>query len=59
MSTRKEALAEAVTAYEKRFGAISARELANQARADRESAIVVRGSGGRSSKRKTRARGTT
>jgi hypothetical protein len=53
------ALAEAVTAYEKRFGAISARELANQARADRESAIVVRGSGVRSSKRKTRARGTT
>ena len=37
------ALAEAVAAYEKGFGAISDRELADQARTDRESAIVVRG----------------
>jgi hypothetical protein len=38
------ALAEAIHAYEEEFGEISARELADQARADRESAIVVRGS---------------
>ena len=37
------ALAEAVAAYEKKHGAISVQELAEQARADRESAIVVRG----------------
>lgn len=40
---RLAALAQAVAAYEERFGAISARELADQARADRESAVVVRG----------------
>ncbi|HUF71885.1 MAG TPA: hypothetical protein VMR74_03185 [Gammaproteobacteria bacterium] len=40
---RLAALAEAVAAYEKKHGTISARELAEQARADRESAIVVRG----------------
>ena len=33
------ALAEAVTEYEERFGVISAQELADQARADRESAV--------------------
>src|SRR5512143_1108352 len=41
---RLAALAEAVAAYEKKFGAISARELADQKRADREAAVVVRGS---------------
>lgn len=40
---RLAALAEAVAQYEKRFGAISGQELADQARADRESATVVRG----------------
>ena len=40
---RLSALAEAVAAYEERFGAISAQELLDQARADREAAIVVRG----------------
>jgi uncharacterized protein YllA (UPF0747 family) len=48
MSARRErrrlvGLADAVTTYEERFGVISARELVDQARADRESAIVVRG----------------
>ena len=46
------ALARAVTAYEEEFGEISSQELADQARADRESAIVVRGA----VKPKTRAR---
>ncbi|HEX5047526.1 MAG TPA: hypothetical protein VFX89_10425 [Gammaproteobacteria bacterium] len=36
-------LAEAVAAYESRFGAISAEEMADQARADRGGAVVVRG----------------
>ena len=40
---RLSALAEAVAAYEERFGAISARELDEQSRVDRESAVVVRG----------------
>lgn len=40
---RLAALAAAVDAYEQRFGAISAQELADQARMDRESALVVRG----------------
>src|SRR5438874_247951 len=40
---RLRALAEAVTAYEKEFGAISAGELAEQQRADRAAARVVRG----------------
>ena len=53
------ALGEAVTAYEERFGTISPQELAEQARADRESAIVVRGSGAKPLKRKARRRGTT
>ena len=37
------AMADAMAAYEAKFGAISAEELSAQARADRESAIVVRG----------------
>lgn len=37
------ALARAIAAYEQEHGEISAQELADQARADRESAIVVRG----------------
>ena len=53
MERRLVALAEAVAAYEKRFGAISAQELADQARADRESAVVVRGKS-RPVKRKAR-----
>jgi hypothetical protein len=53
------ALAAAVSAYEERFGTISARELADQARTDRESAIVVRGNGSKLGKRKPRRRGTT
>jgi Arc/MetJ-type ribon-helix-helix transcriptional regulator len=40
---RLAALAEALASYEKKHGAISVQELAEQARADRESAIVVRG----------------
>src|SRR5262245_46900049 len=40
---RLQALAEAVAEYEREFGAISPQELAAQARADRGSAIVVRG----------------
>jgi hypothetical protein len=37
------ALAEAIAAYEGEFGEISTQEIADQARADRESAVVVRG----------------
>jgi hypothetical protein len=40
---RLSALAAAIAAYEKKHGVISAQELAEQARTDRESAIVVRG----------------
>jgi hypothetical protein len=36
-------LAEAITAYEAEWGEITAEEMAAQARADRESALVVRG----------------
>jgi hypothetical protein len=50
------ALAQAVSAYEDRFGAISAQELADQARADRASAIVLRGSRAGPAKRKMRRR---
>jgi hypothetical protein len=50
------ALAAAVAAYEERFGAISAQELADQARTDRESALVVRGDGSKLGKRKPRRR---
>jgi len=52
------ALAQAVSAYEERFGAISEQELADQARADRESAIVLRGHRPVPAKRKTRRRAT-
>ena len=41
---RLRALADAVTAYEAEFGAISDAELAAQQRADEKSAVVVRGS---------------
>ena len=40
---RLAAMADAIAAYEAKSGAISAEELSAQARADRESAIVVRG----------------
>jgi uncharacterized protein YllA (UPF0747 family) len=53
------ALAEAVVAYEDQFGVISVQELADQARADRESAVVVRGNTVKPSQRKMRRRGTT
>ena len=53
------ALAAAVNEYEELFGAISAPELADQARTDRESAIVVRGAGTKLGRRKPRRRGTT
>ena len=53
------ALAQAVAAYEERFGAISVQELADQTRADRESAIVVRGSKAKPVKGKARRGRTT
>ncbi|HZF29032.1 MAG TPA: hypothetical protein VE907_07945 [Gammaproteobacteria bacterium] len=40
---RLAALADAVAAYERQFGALSAQELADQSRADRSAAFVVRG----------------
>ena len=40
---RLQAMADAVAAYEAELGAITTEELRAQARADRESAIVVRG----------------
>lgn len=40
---RLAALAAAIASYEEQFGIISAQELADQARADREAAKVVRG----------------
>ena len=49
------ALAEAVAAYEEEFGEISAQELADQARVDRESAIVVRGAAKRTKRRAPRS----
>jgi len=55
---RLAALAEAVAAYEARFGAISLRELDEQKRADREIAIVVRGKKAGTPKRRSR-RGAT
>ncbi len=42
---RRRALGEVVAAYEAEFGVISDEELAARERADRESAIVVRGTG--------------
>jgi hypothetical protein len=50
------ALAQAVDAYEERFGVISAQELNDQARADRESAVVLRGNRAQRTKRKARRR---
>jgi len=52
---RLAALAEAVAAYEKKHGVISLQELADQARADRETARVIRG-GTRPARPKTRRR---
>jgi nucleotide-binding universal stress UspA family protein len=52
------ALAKAVAEYEVRFGVISTQELDEQARADREAAVVVRGKKAQRSKGKAR-RGTT
>jgi hypothetical protein len=37
------AMSEAITAYEAEFGEISAQEIAEQMRADRSSAVVLRG----------------
>ncbi len=48
------ALAEAVTAYEDRFGVISPQELAEQTRVDREAATVVRGNREMPAKRRPR-----
>src|SRR5436190_24059304 len=50
---RRVALAHAVTAYEKRFGAISVKARAEQAKADHESALVLRGN--RAARRKRKA----
>jgi Arc/MetJ-type ribon-helix-helix transcriptional regulator len=49
---RLAALAEAVAAYEARFGSISLRELDEQKRADRQAAVVVRGNKARPAKRR-------
>jgi uncharacterized protein YllA (UPF0747 family) len=53
------ALAQAVTEYEERFGVIAAQELVDQGRADRETAVVLRGGRAGRTKRKTRRRATT
>jgi nucleotide-binding universal stress UspA family protein len=53
------ALAAAIGEYEKEFGVISAQELADQARADRAAARVVRGHKTKLGKRKARRAGTT
>jgi hypothetical protein len=42
---RLSAMAEAIAAYEADFGMISDEEMAEQRRADRTSAVVIRGSG--------------
>jgi hypothetical protein len=55
---RLAALVEAVAAYEERFGPITAQELADQARADRQSATVVRGKSAKAPK-STARRGKT
>lgn len=55
---RLAALAEAVAVYEEKHGAISVQELAEQARADRESAVVVRGRN-RPRRKKARRSATT
>ena len=51
-------LAAAVASYEERFGAISEQELREQARADRESARVVRGQKAKPAGGKTRRAST-
>lgn len=53
------ALAQAVAAYEERSGVISAQELADQARADRESAVVLRGNRAGRAKHQARRRPPT
>jgi hypothetical protein len=50
------ALAHALAAYEERFGVIDAQELTDQARADREAAIVLRGKPAGRTKRTPRRR---
>jgi hypothetical protein len=52
---RLAAMAEAVAAYEAKFGPISDEDLAAQARADRQSAVVVRGGSKRGPRRRPRA----
>jgi Arc/MetJ-type ribon-helix-helix transcriptional regulator len=52
---RQRAMGEAVAAFEAEFGAITAEELAAQARADRRAARVLRGTAART--RKARRRG--
>jgi glycerol dehydrogenase-like iron-containing ADH family enzyme len=49
---RLQALADAVAAYERKFGEISAEELEQQARLDRQAAIVVRGKSRAQSRRR-------
>ena len=53
---RLAAMADAIATYEGKFGAISPEELAIQARADRESAVVVRGKPQASARRGRRHR---
>ena len=50
---RLAALADAVAAYEARFGAISIQELDEQRRTDRADAVIVRGQKPRSRKRRS------
>jgi len=52
---RLRALGEAIAAYEADHGPITASELEKQARADRESAVVVRGTGGSTRRKRTAA----
>jgi hypothetical protein len=51
---RLQAMADAVAAYEAKFGVISAAELAAQSRADRRSAVVVRGDAPSDARRRRR-----
>jgi hypothetical protein len=57
LERRLQAMAAAVAAYEERFGTITAEELAAQARADREHALVVRGRPRSGTRKKTRRAG--
>ena len=54
---RLSALAEAIAAYETRFGGITSEELSGQERADRASARAVRGAGPRATQARRRRRG--